>query len=116
MTTTLWRVIENMDVPAFGMISQQPVEALDAAKPGFRYFIRSPQFAHQFPGVTGGAVFQAAKRFCRPGRGPIGSTEVLATDSNDSQHVFAVECFNNSYDTLTLGVYVGAHAPMIAAG
>ncbi|MCF7976837.1 MAG: ImmA/IrrE family metallo-endopeptidase [Chromatiaceae bacterium] len=111
ITTTLWRFIEqtHAHLPMVGAISPHPInqlEQIDVAHP-MRYFIRSPLFAEHFSGVTEHDVFRAMIGYCTGRRaGPLGEDEVLLTDDRDEQHLFRFESFFNSYDTLTLGVYL----------
>lgn len=104
-TTTLWRAVETLEVPAFGLVTQHPSQQIDPDKPLVRYFVGSKAFKEQFPGVTTQFLFAQLSPACRPGNGPIGQTDVLLTDSNGDQHVFCLEAFHNSYETLTLGTH-----------
>lgn len=108
MTTTLWRVVEHMGVPAVGVISdhpRRPGEQFDTAAP-CRYFIRSRTFERQFGRVTEAAVFAGILSYCGfQSRGPLGEDEVVFRDDNGADHVFSMESFFNGHDTLSLGVY-----------
>ena len=97
-TTTLWRAVETLSVPAFGLVTQHPSQHIDPDKPLVRYFVRSKAFKEQFPGITTQFLFSQLSSACRPGNGPIGQTDVLLTDSNGDQHVFCLEAFHNSYE------------------
>lgn len=108
MTTTLWRAVEAMETPALGMVSCHPREA-DSNQP-IRYFLRSRRFLNEFTNVTAAEVFAKLYGLCRGRRGPIGSGELLLDDDRGQEHVFFVECFNNSHDTLTLGLHRSARA------
>jgi hypothetical protein len=114
MTSTLWRTIESQADPVFGLVSRHPHHESSPDKDDIRYFLRSPRFAVQFSHVTGGAILARLATFCRNGRGPLGSSEVLIPDVDRTQHVFFVECFFNSYDALTLGTYRGVRTTAIA--
>lgn len=116
LTTTLWRVVENLDEPTVGLVSVHPHEVCDGATPPIRYFIRSRSFAAQFAHVTDEHLFRMlASVVKRTGGGPIGSREVVLADVDGSDHVFWFECFNNKYDTLTLGTYRRARVALVAA-
>jgi hypothetical protein len=115
ITSTLWRTVESQELPAFGLVSRHPHHETSAAKEDIRYFLRSPRFSVQFPHITGEAVLKRLADFCRGGRGPIGSSELVIPDINRDQHVFFVETFFNSHDALTLGLYRRTRAPVIAA-
>jgi hypothetical protein len=74
-----------------------------------RYFIRSAAFVRQFPNVTEINIFSIMKSYCAPRRGgPLGADEFVLTDISGDRHLFAFETFYNSYDALTLAVYLRA--------
>lgn len=112
MTTTFWRCVETWgdEYPAVGIISGHPhprmrKEDFDPANP-CRYFIQSAIFAHQFSKVAETDLFDEVTGYCRPGRGPIGETELPLADDNGDYHIFKFETFWNHYDALTLGIYL----------
>lgn len=104
-TTTLWRAVEAIDSPAFGLVTQHPARQQDPEKPLVRYFVRSSIFVERFPRVAKQFLFDKLRPVCRGGGGPIGQTDVVLIDANGQQHVFHMEAFHNGYETLTLGVY-----------
>ncbi len=108
ITSTLWRTVEHMDVPALAIISDHPHypgEAFNPAEP-LKYLIRSRAFAKCFGEVTDTALFTVLGQYCKyVKRGPLGESEVSVSDANGEKHVFHFETFNNTYDTLTLGTY-----------
>ena len=114
MTSGLWRVVENLDMPAFGLVSQHPRRPSHPEAPMVRYFLRSRAFEKQFAGVDETQIFSALGRFCFRNRGPIGSDEVVLRDAGGIQHVFFVETFFNGHEALTLGVYRRLHALVVA--
>lgn len=115
LTTTLWRVVENLDEPTIGLVSIHPHTVPSADQPPIRYFIRSRRFAQQFAHVTDEMLFATIARVVhRRGGGPIGSKEMVLDDIDGVEHVFHFECFNNTHDTLTLGTYRGARAVVSA--
>ncbi|MBL9080882.1 MAG: ImmA/IrrE family metallo-endopeptidase [Planctomycetales bacterium] len=103
MTSTLWRAVESVVEPVFGLVSQHPRHAL--GEEPLRYFIRSRSFETQFSTVTAQDIFTRLKTICRGGRGPIGQDEVVFADAVGGNHVFYLETFFNTHDALTLGVY-----------
>lgn len=109
MTSTLWRTVESVEEPLFGMVSEHPRRASCEAEKAVRYFLRSKGFAAQFSGVTAVEVFESLQGFCYGNRGPIGSDEVLFRDANGQRHVFFVETFFNHHQALTLGVHRSKH-------
>jgi hypothetical protein len=52
LTSSLWRLIEALDVPALGMVGPPPWEATADGTASCRYFIRSAAFIEQFANVT----------------------------------------------------------------
>jgi hypothetical protein len=72
VTATLWRAVEVLDRPAFGLISQHPRDPLPPDSPPVRHFIRSREFASHFPGITSDYLFALLSRFCFGRVGPIG--------------------------------------------
>lgn len=111
ITSTLYRAVEAAESPVFGLVGQHPKQPL-GEKP-IRYFIRSRSFLDRFDGVTPTQVFRGLQTFCRDGRGPLGTGEVIFYDANGDQHVFLVECFYNSYEALSLGIHQRAHVPTL---
>ncbi len=117
-TTTFWRFIESThnQVPMIGMIGPHPHRLpanFDATRP-FRHVIESPEFRARFPSVSDDKLFETVSGYCgRQRGGPLGADEVLLTDANGDQHVFAFETFFNSYDCLTLGVYARPRAKAV---
>lgn len=107
-TTTLWRAVEAIEEPAFGMVTQHPAQQADPEKDLFRYFVRSRVFANQFPDVTQTFLFAQLQTVCRPGGGPIGRTDVVLMDANGDRHIFHMEAFYNGHESLTLGIHQGA--------
>lgn len=107
MTSTLWRVVETVTAPAFGMVSQHPRHAVLPDAEPIRYFVRSAHFANQFRQHSAANLFSRLSPFCFGNRGPIGSSDMVLADANGVEHLFFVEAFYNHHDTLTLGVYRG---------
>lgn len=112
MTSTMWRVVESSNSPVFGLVSQHP--RAEYGETPIRYFLRSRPFAARFDGVTGMYVLRGLTAFCRGSRGPIGSGELVLCDVNGDEHIFRVESFFNSYDALTLGLYVAPRNTVVA--
>lgn len=103
MTSTLWRVVETLEIPAVGLVSVHPWSQKDAAEP-VRHFVRSRLFEERFCNIDEHALLgQLARLVKRQGGGLIGAGEVVLCDANGVDHVFEFECFHNRYDTLTLG-------------
>jgi len=114
MTSTLWRTVECLAVPAFGMVSMHPHEVPQDGEKGVRHFPRSASFQKSFAGITAEELFLTLGEFCYGRRGPIGTGSVVLGDHSKRRHVFFVECFHNGYDTLTLGIHEKTHPPSIS--
>ena len=114
ITTGLWRLVEGVDLPCFGLVSSHPRHTVPEGQESVRYFIRSPRFAERFGRYHAVSLFNALPQFCRPGRGPIGEDDLLLTDDNGASHVFHFETFFNSYDALTLATHTGVYQPAVA--
>jgi Zn-dependent peptidase ImmA (M78 family) len=112
ITSSLWRAIESLDVPAVAMISQHPRDF--SGDEIVRYFIRSRRFSHEFSALEPRDLFDTLGTFCRREPGPIGQSDLVFADANGQDHIFNCEAFHNRYDTLTLAVHVGARPFAIA--
>ena len=99
ITSTLWRVVENLEVPAVGFICghpKRPAIGFDPIKP-CDYMIWSRQFASRFDSVSELAIFRKIQQYCSSvSRGPLGSDEVVLQDSTGSEHVFGFETFHKA--------------------
>lgn len=105
MTSTLWRAVEAMDAPTFGLVSQHPrADLVDSGESLMKYWVRSRSFAHLFPRVAAGDVYFSLREFCWGKRGPVGHGEMTLVDIASTPWVFEVECFYNGHEALTLGV------------
>ncbi|HMO83984.1 MAG TPA: ImmA/IrrE family metallo-endopeptidase [Lacipirellulaceae bacterium] len=113
-TTTLWRAVESLAVPAFGMVTQHPAKQADPDRPLIRYFVRSQLFAEQFASVERHEFLASLRANCRGGRGPIGEMDILLSDERGRQHVFHMTAFHNSYETLVFGVHRHARRMALA--
>lgn len=114
MTSTLWRIVETIGEPAFGLVSQHPRHPVVEDAAPVRYFVRSKLFESQFKQLTCHDIFSKLGTFCFGNRGPIGNSDCVFPDVNGADHVFFVESFFNHHDTLTLGTYRGARKPQVA--
>lgn len=117
ITTTLWRAVEHLDVPALGVVSAHPhypPDSFDWTSP-CRYFVRSPPFAAQFSNVTEPAVFAMITSYCsRRKGGPLGESEIVVTDDAGEAHVFVFESFSNTHETLTLARHCRKCIPIMS--
>lgn len=114
MTSTLWRSVETVVVPAFGLVSQHPRHAVVAETNPIRYFVRSKPFGHRFRQLSAQEIFAKLGTFCFGNKGPIGKGDMVLCDANGNEHVFFVEAFFNHHDALTLGLYRGVRPTQVA--
>ena len=110
MTSTLWRLVEALDIPALGVVGAHPRGNTDPnqAAPQCRYFIRSRSFIERFSSVTEDAacaVLRANASFRRGG--PIADCEVILVDDRGEKQCFHLESFYNGHEALTIFVYTG---------
>ena len=116
ITSTLWRTVESLASPAIGIVSGHPKYRSAEDGPPWKYFVRSPSFERQFSRISPEAVFEEVRGYCSYVRsGPLGAAEVAFHDDNGTRHIFAFETMHNSYDSLTLGVQLRAHAVIVGA-
>lgn len=117
MTSSLWRMVEAIDVPALGLVGRPPWEAAAAGSDPCRYFIRSAKFIEQFGNVTEQYVCNLIRQ-CSEYRsgGPIADDDVLLVDSCGQKHVFHLESFYNRYEVLSLLTHKELLPTTIAVG
>lgn len=119
LTTSFWRLVETLDLPALGVVGKHPHHdrsEIDPAQP-FRYFIRSRRFLSEFSSITESDAFQMIRSYCAwKKKGPLGQKELILTDDNGAEHEFLFETFSNTHDVLTLITYVRPHAVLVKAG
>ena len=117
LTTSFWRLVENLEIPALGVIGKHPHhdrKLIDENEP-FRYFIRSRKFMEQFASITDSETLQMIRSYCTwKKRGPLGSAEVILKDDNGEEHLFIFETFSNTYDVLTLITYLRRHEALVS--
>ena len=111
MTSTLWRFVEeaHRGIPLVGIVSQHPLRLRSDFDPSMpcRYCIESPSFRERFGNTSETELFAIVERYCSGARGgPLGSTETPLVDCNGDSYVFKFESFSNTYEVLTLGVYL----------
>ena len=119
LTSCLWRLVESLETPALGIVSQHPHYTNGAFDPDepCRYFIRSRSFEERFSGLSEHDCFSIVRSYCSwKKRGPLGKEEIILRDDGGDEHVFLFEAFHNSHELLTLMTYVKPHALVVAAG
>jgi hypothetical protein len=126
-SSTLWRFVETLGTerPIIGMISCHPhanrrPTDFDPAQP-CRHFIQSPAFIARFARLTEIDLFRTVASYCgAQSGGPLGAAELILTDDNGDEHVFAFETFFIRYkppaagEALTLGTYLRPNIRTIA--
>jgi hypothetical protein len=110
MTSTLWRLVEALDIPALGIVGSHPRGSADPNRPAqqCRYFIRSRAFIERFDNVTEDAacaVLRAHSSFKRGG--PIANVDVTLFDDRGEGQLFRLESFYNGHEALTIFTYKG---------
>jgi hypothetical protein len=111
MTTTFYSLVETLEIPAFGLITdhpKKPGEGFDRFNP-CRYFITSPTFDAQFGQVTDKQLYSIVEKYCGYGKWNLGRTETILVNGRTEPYVFRMETIFNHYDALTLGVLVRKH-------
>jgi len=109
LTSSLWRVVEALRIPALGIVSQHPRHTnadFDPLRP-CKYFVRSRLFEKNFSSITELDAFQIVKHHCDwRSRGPVGTDEIIIADDCGQEHTFLFEAFSHKHDTLTLVTYL----------
>lgn len=116
ITTTFWRSVEHLLIPAVGLITCHPMRSQDYPESGdrVRYFVRSKFFEELFSNIDENQLFGKMIAYCGyKARGPLGDSEVVLMDDNGSEHVFSFETFFNGYDALTLGTHMHAKKTVV---
>jgi hypothetical protein len=110
MTSTLWRLVEALDIPALGIVGSHPRGSADPDRPAqqCRYFIRSRAFMERFGNMTEDAacaVLRAHASFKRGG--PIANVDVTLVDDRGESQLFHLESFYNGHEALTIFTHKG---------
>ena len=108
MTTSFYSLVEVLDIPAFGLITDHPKKPgkdFDRFNP-CRHFITSPSFDAQFGQVTDKQLYAILEKYCRYGKWDLGTAETVLTDNRGDRFIFHMETIYNHYDALTLGKMV----------
>lgn len=127
LSSTLWRFVETVGTqrPIVGIISCHPhpsrhPDDFDPTQP-CRHCIQSPAFATHFSRITEAELFQAVASYCNAKNGgPIGAAELILTDDNGDEHLFAFESFFIRYkapaagEALTIGAYLSPRLRSVA--
>jgi hypothetical protein len=109
MTSTLWRLVEALDIPALGLVGPHPrTKGQDGESSECRYFIRSRTFLDQFSNVSeevAYGILRANSSFKRGG--PIANNDVVLVDDRGEPQLFHLASFYNGHQALTIFAYKG---------
>lgn len=112
-TSTLWRVVETMDIPAFAVVGSHP-KRRGSTEP-CRYFIRSRRFESEYSDFTEADALTAIRSFCDfKTRGPLGVGEVIISNGRGEETTFLIESFATKYDVLTYAYLTRKTSPLIS--
>ena len=112
-TSTLCRVVEALDIPAFAVIGSHP-NRRGSIEP-CRYFIRSRRFESEYSSFTEADALAGIRTYCTFGtRGPLGSGEVVIKNGRGEPTTFLLESFATKYDVLTFAYLVRKESPLLS--
>lgn len=104
----LWRTVEGLDYPAFGVLGEHPHHKCTGDR--IRYFIRSRSFEEKFASTdeqTILSLMRSVSSWSR--RGPLSRGDhVDITNTRGETCKFSLEVFGTAHDVLTLGQIVQA--------
>lgn len=119
LTSSLWRLVEVLEIPALGIVSQHPhyiAREFDPTAP-CRYFIRSKLFEQLFSSLTESECFKIIRSYCSwRKRGPLGRDEIILRNDEGEEHLFLFEAFHNGHELLTLMTYLKPHTVTVHVG
>lgn len=119
MTSTLWRVVEVQEIPAFGIVGFHPHHFMKGSESGdpCKYFISSKAFQERFPNFSERDGVEIFESYCnRRKGGHLGSATALLADVNGEEHEFLFESFSNTYESLTVAKYVRKRGFAVSIG
>jgi hypothetical protein len=105
MTSSLWRLVETLDIPALGLVGPHPRGGTlgSAENQECRYFIRSRSFMERFSNVTEQTASAVLRDNSSNRRGgPIADNDVILVDDRGEQQLFHLESFYKGHEALTL--------------
>lgn len=112
-TSTLWRVVETLDVPAFAVVGSHPKRR--GSPDPCRYFIRSRRFESEYAGFTESEALAALRTYCGyQTKGPLGVGEVTISNGRGEPTTFLMESFATQYDVLTFAYLTRKTAPLVS--
>ena len=112
-TSTLWRVVETLDVPAFAVVGSHPKRR--GSPDPCRYFIRSRRFESEYAGFTESEALAALRTYCGyQTKGPLGVDEVTISNGRGEPTTFLMESFATQYDVLTFAYLTRKTAPLVS--
>jgi hypothetical protein len=112
-TSTVYRTVTTLDVPAFAIIGSHPHHSTDES---VRHFVSSQSFAQMFPAFTESGAESILRSYCKwTKKGPLGNAEFALDDARGDRHRFFIESFGIPQgDVLTLAQYAGSHSQKIS--
>ena len=115
MTTTFYALVEELDIPAFGLITDHPRRPSTAFNPQIpaRHFITSLPFDRQFGSLTQRDLYRRVQGYCGWGKWDLGRSDEILVNTRGESYIFHLETVFNTYDALTLGVLVGPHKLLV---
>jgi Zn-dependent peptidase ImmA (M78 family) len=114
-TSTLYRTVEILDVPAFAIIGSHPVRKNSDEK--MRHFITSAPFDTLFPSFDEAEALKVMRTYCKyTTRGPLGECTFALADVSGERWEFTIESFALPHgDVLTLATLLQKMPIQIAA-
>jgi hypothetical protein len=118
LTSTLWRFVEQSDIPMVGLVSGHPHvirrdEDFNPTAP-CKHCVASASYLKRFGRPEESALFEKVVSYCGAQTGGLlGQDEFVLDDVRGEKHLFHFETFFNRYQALTLGAYVGRHSACI---
>jgi hypothetical protein len=113
ITSTLWRIVDTLDVPSFGFICENPCLALppfitqnELPKEQPRHFFRSRSFAERFSSLSEESVWNFLSKNCRDTKWSMLYDDKVNIANNDGQKLeFYIETVNLTHYVATFAVY-----------
>ena len=114
-TSTLWRVVESLDIPAFAVIGTHP-NRRGSLEP-CRYFIRSRRFEQEYGTFSEADALAAIRSYCNyKTLGPLGAGEAQVTNSRGEETIFLLETFAHQHDVITFAYLTRKTTSLISIG
>lgn len=90
-TSTIYRTVESLDVPAFAVIGAHPQKSREER---VRHLVSSPSFQKHFPDFDETEAEAVLRSYCLwKNTGPLGNSEFTLTDVRNEEFTFVIESF-----------------------